>query len=192
MDIIKQESSAGAIDPESLLTDAKLQILAMIADHVEFADRQVSPLQMLASSFTEIRTRQQSSDAPPDSEIAGLVESSILTARRERLDQQAKENAARLEHVGTLHTDMVQFFNGCISEIRHQMTLKDIQIAQLSVAAPAAQSGALRRTTISRPVDYGDEMSRAQRVILELQNQVINLRAGISTATSTMEVALRA
>jgi hypothetical protein len=79
-----------------------------------------------------------------------------------------------------------------MSEMQHQLTLKDIQIAQLWVAARVAQSGPRRRTSISRPVDYGDEMSRAQRVILELQNQVTNLRAGISTATSTMEVALRA
>jgi hypothetical protein len=57
---------------------------------------------------------------------------------------------------------------------------------------PCRPIGPRRRTTISRPVGYGDEMSRAQRVILELQDQVTNLRAGISTGTSTMEVALRA
>jgi hypothetical protein len=113
---------------------------------------------MLAPWFTEIRNRQQSSDAPLDPEIAGLVESSTLTAFRERIDQQAKEKAARLEHIGILHTDRVQFWNSKVSEIQHQMMLKDIQIARLSVAAPAAQSGPRRRTTISSPVDYGDEM----------------------------------
>jgi hypothetical protein len=96
MDISEQESSGGAIAPESLLGDAKFHILAMIADHVEFANPQVSLLQMLASWLTEIRNRQQSSESPVDAEIAGLVESVTLTALRERINQQARGKATRL------------------------------------------------------------------------------------------------
>jgi hypothetical protein len=100
----------------------------MIIDRVEFAYRQVSFLQILPSWFTEIRNRQQSSDILVDAGIAPLVATLTLTALRERLGQQATEKVARLEHVGTLHTDLVQFWNSKLSEIRNQTTLKDIQL----------------------------------------------------------------
>jgi hypothetical protein len=189
---IAQESAAVAIDPERLLNDAEFQILAMIVDLVEFAYGQVSLLQPLACWCTEIHNRPPSLLAPVEAGIAGLVENSTLTARGERIDQQTKEKTARLGPIGTLRTDIVQFCDSKLSEIQHQMTLENIQIAQLSMAAPGVQSRPRRRTTISRPVNYGDEMSPAQRVILALQTQVTNLRARHSTATSTIEVALRA
>jgi hypothetical protein len=58
MHLIEQESSPGGIDPEGLLSDAKFQILAMIADHVTLAYREVSFLQILPYWFTEILNRQ--------------------------------------------------------------------------------------------------------------------------------------
>jgi hypothetical protein len=74
MDIIGQESTVGAIDPENLLSDVNFRILRMIIDRVEFASRQVSFLQILPSWFTEIRKRQQSSDILVDAGIAPLAD----------------------------------------------------------------------------------------------------------------------
>jgi hypothetical protein len=93
--IIEQEADAVAIDPERLLIDAEFQILAMIADPIEFAYRPVSLLQSLVCWCAEIHNRRQSSIIPIEAEIAGLVETSTLPARGEPINQETKQKTAR-------------------------------------------------------------------------------------------------
>jgi hypothetical protein len=118
---------------------------------------------MLLSWFTEVRNRQQSSGILVDAEIAPLVDTSTPTALRERIEQQATEKVAHLEHVGTLYTDLIPFWKSKLSEVRHQTTSKDIKIARRSVAYPLAQS-APHRTTISRPVGLQNLLIHHQKV----------------------------
>jgi hypothetical protein len=174
MEIIEEESCVESLDCPSLLNEARFQLVAMIEEHVDFAERQSSLLRDLTAWFQEMRQRKfegaESDFSPAD-----------VVALRALLTKHDESHTASLERAELLHSDVVHDLQGRVTAAQRAIAQKDFEMAQLAASQEAhSQRGRSSR----RGVNYSDELSKAQRVISELQGRIATMRQALLGVSS--------
>jgi hypothetical protein len=174
MEIIEEESCVETLDCPSLLNEARFQLVAMIEEHVDFAERQSSLLRDLTAWFQEMRQRKfegaESDFSPAD-----------VVALRALLTKHDESHTASLERAELLHLDVVHDLQGRVTAAQRAIAQKDFEMAQLAALQEAHSQ---RGRSARRGVNYSDELSRAQRVISELQGRIATMRQALQGVSS--------
>ena len=175
----------GAEGADTLLLDARAQLQSMIDEHVDYSEKQSQILDTMKAWLRNIRLQK---DDPEDHDRYEDEQEQILKMKK-LLDEYMKDKDGMLEQVGELHQDMIQNLHGQVSDCQRIISQKDMAISQMSqepTINPSLRRRGVRGVRLDpNSPDYEDALSRSQRQVLELQNQLNRLKVSLGEITET-------
>ncbi|OHT07976.1 hypothetical protein TRFO_23676 [Tritrichomonas foetus] len=175
LDIVGDDTAVDSLDQQNILMEARTRLYSMITEHVVNSNHQEKMLDSLRFWFEDLQKGKNNDDpelnpSPEKVDIKALLQF-IATVNK------AKEE--KVETAVNLHEDIVSSLMKQVSEIQRQLNEKEFLLTQ----ANDANGKRGRRTPIGRrgitPVNYDSELSIALRKIMELQNQITNLKQAL-------------
>lgn len=158
----------------------------MIDEHVDNSEKQAAILDTMKAWLRNIRLQRES---PEDDDHYEQEQEQILKMKQ-LLDEYMKDKDGMLEQVGVLHQDMITNLHSQVNDCQKIISQKDMVLSQLS-QEPAVNPSARRRIGVRgvrmtpNTPDYDDALSRSQRQVIELQNQLNRLKVSLGEITET-------
>lgn len=182
IDLIGDDSAVEELDQENILMEARVKLATMINDHVHLSEQQVEMLNQLRFWFKNLEKGKTNRDPDlvPNSET-DIFDVQQLMAVLAAIVQGKEDNA---EKAANLHEDIVSSLNKRVQDIQGALQQKEYQISQIHEGTTNKRAG--RRSVGRRgiSINMDSELSMSQRKVLELQNQIVNLRQALQQLTT--------